>query len=883
MIEVKNLRKIYKSKKFAVTALDGVSFVLPDKGLVFVVGKSGSGKSTLLNLLGGLDEATEGEIRVDGIDFSEMKSEKSFDGFRAQYLGFVFQDFHLVDRLTVAENVGFALELKGEMSDDKVREALVQVGLEDCEKRYPAELSGGQQQRVAIARALIKDPRLVLADEPTGNLDSVTSVQILENLKRLAQDRLVVVVSHSMENAREFADRIIELGDGRIVRDVTRTGEDEPVVKDGAILLGEGALSDGDIQKIDEAIKAGEVTAAKRASKFEDTSSLPSQKSEESGREMPVRLKKPVRLSFGRNAAMSFKFLRKGGLVASVIIAAFLIVLFVICMMLYGFDGGSVIRDAAVSDEYPVIFQQQNESVGAVGIKLDKLVKVEDGAEQAIRGAGYEGKIYRLVNMGVPTRGSTNLEDAKLLGGMEMYKDIYSAEGLGVLIADEEYLHKYFGDFEVLSGALDAEPYGIIITDYLADSMLFYDPTMTSQGEDPYAKLVKTDHFQRRIKINAVISTGYKQKYADLFEKYSEVAKDGIVTSAERNELTGSDMFVEFYKDAQSRLNIAYAIDPDYLRAVVDNPGPSKYFARLLNADVKVDGKTIYDDFGGYGICASAVEGIPVKLNRGEAFVSVDFYNRLFGTEFTAENIFDNFEEKSFSVREYPTDDVTRQQPLYEKTFIVKGIYSQTEYMFVSDEDFVEMRQFDVFAYALVLDDKNSIDSVMSVAEELDLMPNATLYSDLLLLTKVMNVYKDVFLSIALVLLGAGFLVLVSFAVKNVSGRTYEIGILRALGASEGQVMRIFVLQTLFAGALIFALEIAAQFALMALTNSLLTSSLAAFMHNGMFKGLTMLKYDPIVSLASLGAMAAITLGAAVFPLVKLSRIKPIEILRKKD
>lgn len=877
MIAIMDVKKIYRSKKFTVTALDGVSFSLPDSGLVFVVGKSGSGKSTLLNLLGGLDEATSGEICIDGMNFSDMKDEKSFDGFRAQYLGFVFQDFHLIDKLTVAENVGFALELKGEANDAKIGEALAQVGLAGYEKRYPAEMSGGQKQRVAIARAIVKDPKLILADEPTGNLDSVTSEQILQHLKLLSKDRLVVVVSHSMENARQFADRIIELGDGKIVRDVTRTGSGDSLFEDGALLIGDGALSDGDIQRIDEAIKAGEVTAVKRASKFENTSELPAPY-ENDGE--AVKSAKPKRLSFKRSASLSFKFLRKGGLFASVVVASFLIVLFVICMTLYSFDGSHIIKDAAVGDDYPLIFQQQSAELSAINIGNDKAFRVAEEAEQAFRDAGYEGNIYKLVNMGIPSRsGSSNLERAKLLVGMEMYKDVYATEGLGVLIVDEEYLHKYFGEFDVLSGELDADPYGMILTDYLADSILHFQPDMISKGSDPYAKLIATEHLHQRIKVNAVIETGYKQKYADLFEKYKQILEDGIVTSKERNEMTNSKYYVDFLKDAQSRLNFAYTVNPDYLQAVIDNPKPSKYFCRFLNSELEAEGKMINNEFKGYAICASTLAPSIPELHRGEAYVSIDFYNAMFGTNFTSADILNSFEQKSFTVCEYATDDFARQQLLYEKTFTVKGIFGQNEYMFISDEDFVEMRQYDVYPYALVLDEKDDIDAVMRAAERLNLMPNATLYSDLLMVSKVMKVYRDVFLAIALVLLVAGFLVLVGFAVKNVGGRTYEIGIMRALGASEGQMMGIFVLQTLFAGLLICAIEVAAQFALLTLTNSLLTASLAAFMHNGM----TLLTYDPVISLLSLCAMAAITLLAVVFPLVKLSRIKPIEILRKKD
>ena len=884
MISVENLTKIYKEKKFSVTALGGVSFTLPDAGMVFVVGKSGSGKSTLLNMLGGLDSPTSGEIVVDGLKFSDIKTDSGFDSFRNLHMGFIFQDFHLIGRLNVQQNVQISLDLAGKNASDggeeKVRAALEKVGLEGYEGRYPAEMSGGQQQRVAIARAIVKEPRLILADEPTGNLDSVTSKQILDLLKELSKDRLVVVVSHSMDAANSYADRVIELGDGRVVRDVTRVEGEDEVVKEGAILIGDNALSDGDIQKIDEAIKQGKVTSAMRASKFKPTKvALNAQETDRA----VAKLSKPARLPLKRTAAMSFKFLRKGGLFASVVVATFLIVLFVICMTLYFFDGGNIIKDAAVSEGYPIIFQQQNEDVGAVGIKIDRLVKVSDEAEAAFRDAGYEGNIYKLVNMGSSAKGhGTSLEAAKMKPRAEIYQELYATEGLGVLIADEEYLHKYFGDFKVLSGALDAAPYGIIITDYFADSLLYYDHDLIKAGADPYAEIVSKNRIHNRFKVNAVIETGYKQTYADLFEGYKEILKDGIVTATERNELTGSDAYMKFLEDAQSRLNIAYTINPDFLQAVVESPKQSKHFARLLNSELEVEGKVINDDFGGYGVCANVIGNIP-ELQRGEAYVSINFYNSMFGTNFTSADIWSNFEQKSFTVREYSTDDILRQRPLYEKTFTVKGIYGQNEYMYISDEDFREMRQYDVFPYALVLDDTDDIDAVMQVAEELDLLPNATLFSDLLLVTKVLKVYRDVFLAMALVLLGAGFLVLVGFSVKSVGGRTYEIGILRALGASEGQVMGIFVLQTLFAGLLICVLEVAAQLALLSLTNGLLTASLAAFMHNGTFKGMTLLAYDPAISLLSLVAMAAITFASVIFPLIKLSRIKPMQILRKND
>lgn len=223
MLECKKLTKIYQSKKSEapVEALSSVSLTLPDTGMVFVLGKSGSGKTTLLNILGGLDRPTSGQLLVDGKSISDV-SGKELDSFRNTFVGFVFQDFALIDGFTVGQNVAFALELQGQRKNrEKVRKALSAVGLEGFENRRINTLSGGQKQRVSIARALVKDPRIVLADEPTGALDSETGNSVLSEMKKLSLDKLVIVVSHDRESAERFADRIIELKDGKVLKDRT--------------------------------------------------------------------------------------------------------------------------------------------------------------------------------------------------------------------------------------------------------------------------------------------------------------------------------------------------------------------------------------------------------------------------------------------------------------------------------------------------------------------------------------------------------------------------------------------------------------------------------------------------------------------------------------
>ena len=158
MIQVSNLTKVYKSKnKNKCVALDNISFTLPEKGLVFIIGKSGSGKSTLLNMLGGLDSVTNGSVNVFGNDIHKFSESKLYS-YRSNMVGFIFQDFHLLDDLTVEENIAVSLKLEKEEIGDKVNNVLKEVDLEGYNKRYPNELSGGQKQRVAIARALIKNP-----------------------------------------------------------------------------------------------------------------------------------------------------------------------------------------------------------------------------------------------------------------------------------------------------------------------------------------------------------------------------------------------------------------------------------------------------------------------------------------------------------------------------------------------------------------------------------------------------------------------------------------------------------------------------------------------------------------------------------------------------
>ena len=224
MIELRNITKIYHSKKGTSTkALYNIDLNIGNTGMVFIVGKSGSGKSTLLNLLGGLDNPTNGDIVINGKKISTF-TEKEYDSYRNSHVGFIFQEFNVLEEYNVYQNIELALKLQNEKtSKENIQKLLEILGIEELKFRRINELSGGQKRRVAIARALVKNPELILADEPTGNLDQKTGKQIFEILKNISKDRLVIIISHNMEAAREYADRIIELKDGNIVSDTGKS------------------------------------------------------------------------------------------------------------------------------------------------------------------------------------------------------------------------------------------------------------------------------------------------------------------------------------------------------------------------------------------------------------------------------------------------------------------------------------------------------------------------------------------------------------------------------------------------------------------------------------------------------------------------------------
>mgnify|MGYP004476629141 FL=1 len=229
MLELKNINKSYKTGNFIQHALKNVDLSFRKNEFVAILGPSGSGKTTLLNIIGGLDRYDSGDLIINGKSTKKFKATE-WDSYRNNCVGFIFQSYNLISHISVLENVEMALTLSGykrKNKKEKALEALEKVGLKDHAYKKPNQLSGGQMQRVAIARSLVNDPDIILADEPTGALDSATSVQIMNLIREIAKDKLVIMVTHNPELAKDYANRIIEFKDGKILSDSNPINSEE--------------------------------------------------------------------------------------------------------------------------------------------------------------------------------------------------------------------------------------------------------------------------------------------------------------------------------------------------------------------------------------------------------------------------------------------------------------------------------------------------------------------------------------------------------------------------------------------------------------------------------------------------------------------------------
>lgn len=870
MVVVNNLTKVYKSKKKdKCIALDKVSFALADTGFVFVIGKSGSGKTTLLSLIGGLDNITSGDIKINSTVLGKYKN-KDYVNYRNTNIGYIFQDFHLIDELTIKENIGLSLDLQSDDDYSKVYKALEDVDLKGYENRYPRELSGGEKQRVAIARALVKNPSIILADEPTGNLDSKTTAQILTLLKQLSKSRLVMIVSHNLNDARDYADRILELSSGKIINDYIRNPEykEEIVIDDNKLYipLHKKASLMEEI-KINEALEKGQIKQLIQMDnvfiKNQDNKQFIS--SENRLVSKHISLKNLFKLSF--------KFLKKDTIKLCLysFIVACLVVILGLCELIVTFDSSKVIENELTLANQNNVSVMKTEIVDQnIDVNKSCIININDDEINSFTDAGYEGNIYNLVNFTFDYGSKNTLSHRHIINKYNPSDAFYNGTR-GTLITNEKYITDLFGESCVFITAEKVEDYGVYITDYSADAIRYYSPYYFPTYESilGHHKSMQQNYYGY---INGIIKTGYQDKYSSLMESF----KDPNLTKEQLLEMTSTDEYRAYYDDVIQNLSISYTTNPNFVEDLIESntktwvpTGNSVFIHNNNSYEVK------------YYTFENAKTRSTYELNDNELVMDYQLFNQTFNTNYTSETI------HLFT----PIDVKFNYSYFYDlnhsnvvKSFDIKivGLSSKSK-MYISDNVFKEIQRINTFTSALYFDNISDVSNIFKTADSIGFSANSVIALSLATMTKAVDVFSDFFNIIFFGLCICSLLIIANYGIKLIKERKYEIGILKALGIRDIDLTFIFGFQIVLLLFLSILLYVLGSIIFIDLSNTVLIKSLLELAPNNFIMDIKVLYLNPTHIIANSILVTLIVIISFVVPLINLKRLKPTNIIKAKE
>lgn len=854
MIIVKNLTKVYKSKKAKIcVALNNVSFSLPSKGLVFVVGKSGSGKSTMLNLLGGLDSLTSGEINVFGNQLNEY-SESELYSFRSNIVGFVFQDFHLLDDLTVADNVRLSLKLMAEDDDERVEKALESVELLEYKDRYPRELSGGQQQRVAIARALVKNPDVIFADEPTGNLDSNTTEQIIKLIKEISKEKLVVVVSHNLFDAYEYADRIIELSEGRIINDlvINEKYENAVEVKDNKVIIPMlKRFKQDELDSLLSICKRDEIL------KIEQSNNKFKQKEQ---KEEPLQTKVPQKktkgLSFFNSVKFSAMFGKRRiiGFLLSAIFASILICVLSLAQSIANFDAKSMAMDSMTESSVYAVRKDLDTLSGQVHARV---ITDEDFAK--IKQASPDAKLYKLYMSGLYINGYT-------IGYQKVptitQSGLHIVETSGTLETNEEYAKKLLrlDNLDIYRGSVEQNTGGIYITDFVADSFIFYgkaenyDEILGQQFEG------SNDYWPDGY-VNGIINTSYKEKYEGAIDQINSMTKESPLT----------EEIISFLDYVNQALAISYYFGDNYKEISSANiyEGNYVYTRNFFVNGVDASSTISYISCGSYFDCV---------LGDNEVFMDVEAYNKIFGTEYTYGNC-DTFVPHAIS---FLSSDFNNEV-VYSKQMTVAGIGKcKGGNMLLADNVFYEYKEKMFHCYGVYADGED-VSGFINYTMDNGYSNMSLKMSAIQTMSQAVETFNKFFEFIAMILVCACVFIITSFGVKNIKSKMYEVGVMKALGCKLSSFFVIFGLHTLLIAFTTIVVFVVGYVAFANVSNHILLESLKAITPTKIMLDLQFIKFDWQLALINSAVVVFISIVSTIIPIILLRRIKPVTIIKAKE
>lgn len=875
MIKVQDLTKIYKSKnRTSCMALDHVSFTLPDNGMVFVLGKSGSGKSTLLNLLGGLDEFEEGEIFFEDEQLSRF-TQKDFYDYRCRHIGFVFQDFHLLEELTVEENIALVFDLENAEYGDKIQTALQKVGMDQYASRYPRELSGGQKQRVAMARAIAKNPEVILCDEPTGNLDADNSRQILNLLKEFSKTKLVIIVSHNIPDAEAYADRILELRDGKMMRDdVRRDGYSNAfnINEEGTLTLPYNkTLSVDQIDDMVEGIRSGDVKkVVQNDDGFQKVGKIEFRGRPYSRRKGGMSFKDTLRLTktMMRNQYMRF--------LLTALTATLIVSCFSVFQSFLHYNINSSISSQMIKNDFPVIAYQKAVPFGGDNslLNVDSLIHITDEDFAAFRNTAYGDRMHILYDHALPV--AANASDVigakKPRNGVQNISVFYIYETYGVLQCDMQLLKHVFGDdvasdSRVLAGNIDCPNNGIIITDYVADSIIYGNPHYSDY--DSIIGVYRSPGNYKYGVIDAIIKTDYSEKYKDIKAHMEYLMEHG--THAERTDYIASDEYLCFAEQVQLVYGISYSLSEDY---IADMSSSTDFL------EIGFPGK-IQFDFGdgsksaGTSLYEASKAGI--ELAPGEIAIPIALFNSICSTAYREEDIegFDPIEvEITIGSRSGAT--------LSKETYTVKYLLKEGGGIYLNEDDLLSLRPALTSPYAVYFDDVKAATVLNKVADERHFVVRNVENDVAVRLDRLIITFSDLFRLFEAFLLAICIIYMSAFGANVIQRHKYQVGIIKSLGGKTSQIARIFLAQPLIVGGFIVGLSGFGVWGATAAANAILLNSMRSHMELEI-RHFNVIEFIPSLVVIDLILVVLLTMVSALAPIWAVHKIKPINIIKAKE
>ena len=890
MIEIKKLKKEYVVGNNRHTAVDDITFNFPNKGMVFVLGKSGSGKTTLMNLIGGLDSPTSGQIIIDGNEISSF-NEKQYEDYRNDYVGFVFQDFFLMENYTIEENISLSLKLKNKQDKELIKHTLTLVDLAGLEHRYPSELSGGQKQRVAIARAIIKNPKLILADEPTGNLDYRTATQILNLLQELSKDRLVLIVSHNKAEAFKYADVLINLEDGKFVN-VSSKVENyrETMVLDNTINFPYNIkLSNEELDEINEYIKTGNYTITQDVNHYAEYVEVP--------QEYENYTISKTKLNHKNKRYFYKKFqddIFKGSMVTSFMVSI-LTILLMICFLFGTFNGHTVIENVNEFNQLTELSMEKGYYIKPTTNKLQqgRTVKIFDEEIQTFYDYGYEGNIYKLYTKAIKTNPyNSSLPFESGNNPYFYFEELYVERGSGVLDCDVEFLeHKFAidGELNVLAGSLEKgfKDNGYVITDYLADCIIHYHLDLKSLSrEEAFEKIISMPSIANTFTVKAIVDTQYRERYKELVNVYMKKYDPEQIDSfaSEYAKLRETVDYYRFANEAYNSFVVAYYIgEKDLIDSVLEDlwnicPMIRIPFMSLVCKDL--GGKeSIYER---YFIPSSD----PDLLKPGEMIIDNDLYNLFFGTSYET-SIPQDVPVQNITIKGFDHYGVTGQGLTYTGDFKVISVdHEMSDYfMLINVEDYKAIARTLIYPYSLQFDNVDSASKVYN-ANSKKLSEFGFKNQTFQALYKTTNIVQSVSIIffVFFIFLAVSIVILMSSQIsRNIKKKTYEIGVLKGLGLKGNVILEVFIKQLIVMILIIISIIGVSLLFVEDLVNQILVTNLKSQLPSILLEELEVISFDYFVIFSVYAFVFLVSLLTTIVLVSSLAKIKPIKIIKSKE